>query len=272
MPPAFTEYAHQIAGRSNIVKVFGDHIIKPTSLYEVNSYLKMTPLIADVAPDCCLVMSNGKLQALRPCGFCSDSVNIHVIIQVLNATDAEHFLVMRDVAHGMIKPRILDLKLGTRTHSDFISEEKKRSHIQKSFSTTSSTLGLRLCGAKFYENDGSGKVKISKTEGRTLSDTSFISQMSTFFTICGKQKSLVTKQLFRIKEALEATEAQRFFGSSLLVIVDDHLGHEFLEKTVKVKLIDFSSMARSEPGEPQYVGADRGAIFGVSNLINIISD
>ena len=40
----------------------------------------------------------------------------------------------------------MDLKLGTRTYSDDMSEEKKQVHLKKCDTTTSKPLGIRLAG------------------------------------------------------------------------------------------------------------------------------
>lgn len=50
-------YKNQVGGRAEIIKVFGDHLLKPTTFYEVESYLKMSRSIADIAPDCCYIFS-----------------------------------------------------------------------------------------------------------------------------------------------------------------------------------------------------------------------
>ena len=44
------------------------------------------------------------------------------------------------------KPCVLDIKLGRRTHGDDASQLKIRSQEAKCQNTTSSSLGIRICG------------------------------------------------------------------------------------------------------------------------------
>lgn len=258
-------YKNQVGGRAEIIKVFGDHLLKPTTFYEVESYLKMSRSIADIAPDCCYIFSFGKVISLKKCTVCSDPMSMKTINLLFSNQASGHYLLMKDEAHAAVSPRILDLKLGTRTHSDYISEEKKINHIKKSLSTTTAVLGLRLSGASF----GRGEVKWTKEDGKRMNAETFKRAMKHFFDVSQPKKNAAKRQLLKIKASLKSNENTRFFGSSLLVIIDDDV--ESPEASVKVKLIDFASMARSEYNAPQYKGADVGALLGVTNLLQILN-
>ena len=51
--------------------------------------------------------------------------------------------------------------MGTRQHSDDASDEKRRRQMAKCASTTSATLGIRICGMQVYQK------KLSSTSSTT---------------------------------------------------------------------------------------------------------
>ena len=56
------------------------------------------------------------------------------------------YILLEDVTARFRHPCILDLKMGKRQYADVDSDIKRQSKIQKCESSTSSTLGVRLCG------------------------------------------------------------------------------------------------------------------------------
>eukprot|EP01112_Ceratiomyxa_fruticulosa_P007425 TRINITY_DN1925_c0_g1_i1.p2 TRINITY_DN1925_c0_g1~~TRINITY_DN1925_c0_g1_i1.p2 ORF type:complete len:366 (+),score=75.21 TRINITY_DN1925_c0_g1_i1:150-1247(+) len=62
----------------------------------------------------------------------------------------QRYLILQDLTFGFQQPCILDIKMGTRQFGDNASESKRLSKEAKRIATTSSTLGIRLCGMQVY--------------------------------------------------------------------------------------------------------------------------
>lgn len=63
-------------------------------------------------------------------------------------TTGKPYMVMENLVHGFVHPSIMDIKLGGVLYDDGASEEKKQRMIAVSESTTSGSLGFRVCGMK----------------------------------------------------------------------------------------------------------------------------
>ncbi|CAD8173704.1 unnamed protein product [Paramecium octaurelia] len=139
------------------------------------------------------------------------------------------YLLLENLIQNSQNLRILDLKLGYSVH--------KQSHIQRYQNSTSSKIGLRICGMKIQENNELVIFK-DKHWGRTISVEELIESLKTFFSLKNRNKIL--------KEALDKIESLKQFitnhckqviswqGTSLLLIYGD-------ENDFKIKLIDFSN-------------------------------
>lgn len=56
------------------------------------------------------------------------------------------YILLENVTAQFHNPCILDLKMGKRQYADFDSDKKRLSKMQKCELSTSSKLGVRLCG------------------------------------------------------------------------------------------------------------------------------
>ena len=56
------------------------------------------------------------------------------------------YMVLENLTSKFSSPSILDLKVGTRQYGDDVTETKKKKHMKTVAESTSSTLGIRICG------------------------------------------------------------------------------------------------------------------------------
>ncbi|KAI8492248.1 Inositol hexakisphosphate kinase 1 [Branchiostoma belcheri] len=201
------------------------------------------------------------------------------------------FILLENVTSQFVYPCILDLKMGTRQHGDDATEEKRNRQMEKCASTTSASIGVRVCGMQVYKAETGHFLCRNKYYGRKLTEDGFKHTLQQFLDNGQAIQHLVAPkiiaQLEELKSILEKHQTYRFYSSSLLIIYEGNNcwggGHRVENgdlcsnhsgSSVAVKMIDFAhSTYKGFRGDRTvHQGPDKGYIFGLENLLRVFHE
>lgn len=194
-----------------------------------------------------------------------------------NVTVSQKYILLENVTAKFNHPCILDLKMGKRQYADIDSDKKRLSKIQKCESSTSSTLGVRLCGMQVYQIDSGRYIFTDKYCGRTLSVDGFRSSLKEFFNN-GRTKRFdilpeIIERLQTLCETINSLIKYRFYSGSLLIVYDG------LPQTnlIDVRMIDFAhsidgSSSDESSASTNLSGPDKNYLFGLERLIDVFRE
>ncbi|KAF8362658.1 hypothetical protein PRIPAC_89581 [Pristionchus pacificus] len=199
------------------------------------------------------------------------SCQIKVVQRLLLAGSAgSNFILLENVVHGMRRPCVLDLKMGTRQHGDDAPLAKQDAQRRKCAESTSAALGVRMVGMELYEESTSSYQFVDKMQGRRMDERHLRACLMRFVKGAGRTRTAALRaRLADLKATLQEAHSYRFFSSSLLIAFDAAKP----DSPIQVRMIDFAhSTFDGFEGfnDLVYQGADDGYMKGVDSLLDLI--
>jgi len=178
------------------------------------------------------------------------------------------YMLIEDLGRKYECPCVMDVKIGTRNYGDFASPDKIRRQMLKTESTTSASLGIRLCGYKVWCRKTKSTREVDKYEHRKLNNETLLISLYSFFSNGTKLRTSIIKQflvkLEKLLQVIETNQPYRVYSSSLLFMFEGAKKERTPEVTLK--MIDFAHTYSFREGQKQ----DDGYKLGLINLIDCL--
>ncbi|CAF0931026.1 unnamed protein product [Didymodactylos carnosus] len=199
-------------------------------------------------------------------------------------TVSETFMLLENITARFKYPCILDLKMGKRQYGDVDSDKKKLSKIQKCELSTSSKLGTRVCGMQVYQVDNSRYICFDKYAGRKLTIDGFKQTLRQYLDNGVQLRTDVIQPILERLHALRTIictlSRYRFYSGSLLIIYEglQQQGQSISDESslIDIRMIDFAHSLRASPISsdvtPSHTGPDKGYLFGLDKIMDLLND
>ncbi len=180
--------------------------------------------------------------------------------------EGETWVHLQDLTAGMLKPSILDIKMGSKTYNRSTAAEKVERCKQKDQASTTASLGLRLSGMKKFDRQEEEYLKMGRDECKSLDEEGLVEALKGFFHdgVSLRQELVldVLKRVQEIKFWFSQNEKLRFTASSLLLVYDSSLCSG--EARAVCSMIDMAHV--EEIVESDGESRDEGYLLGLGHL------
>lgn len=259
-----TMYSNQVGGHRVLVKPKDSSVVlKPYDEAEFNFYDQCMPVMCS-----CLMPFTAR---------CYGEVDLRSPASPDHPAKGGKYVMLEDLAHGISKPCILDLKMGLKQRSIHnYSFKKLQSKAYKSISTTSHQLGFRLGGAQLYQN-GQDVAFYNKYFGRLQDAEGTYTILKCLFGSVPNpnlRKNIIEIYVSKLKElraVLRGLKGLRFWSGSLLLVFDSvGVSGSISQETVMLKMIDFANYTRLPDSIESAGDFDREYDYGIECLVKFL--